>query len=179
MKKTKDKKAHVIKFAGVSETNGVFKLNVSGRANELQLFQVAVPGVTTYNFFTLPNVMTKPEVVTYLITTHMAKGLGLSENALVFLRALENKFFALANKVPGKRGRPKKVVTTTEKPVKAQTVKTAKAETKTVKVVVAQSEKPAKVSPLVKGDADKAAVKAANMEKLRALAGKYRHAKKA
>lgn len=73
MSRLKTKKAgapvqhHTITSAGLARLNGEYRLVVSGRNTPLQLFQVAVPGVSTFRFFTLPRPMLKIEAVEFLI----------------------------------------------------------------------------------------------------------------
>lgn len=159
----KVKKPHTIKVAGVSCLNGQYKLNVSGRINPLQLFQVAIPGKTTFSFVTLPRVMTKRDAVMHLIEHKMSD----DPEILSFLKGLLRKYDAKYNKVPGKRGRP---AGSKNKPKahKAVAVKEIKAMIEPVEATPVKS---------VVSDAEKQKIMEDNREKLRKVARQMKQAK--
>lgn len=134
----KTKKPRQIKVAGVSCINGTYKLNVSGRTEKLQLFQVATKGHTEFRFVHLPHVMSKLDAMKHLVQ-HITQ-VGMVE----FLRGKIAQAEAELNKVPGKRGRPKgsknKAKKTVEKPVK-QVIVEIKPKVKPVKATAPVVEK--------------------------------------
>lgn len=163
----KVKKSHVIKVAGVSCLNGQYKLNVSGRVNPLQLFQVAVPGESSFHFVKLPHVMSKRDVVAYLIDLEPVFAYG-DPSILGFLNDLLRKYDAKLNKVPGKRGRPKG---SKNKVKKIKTVVAKKPKAVVAKEIKAMIE-PVEPTPVkaVASDAEKQRIMEANREKLRNVA---------
>lgn len=168
----KVKKAHTIRVAGVSCLNGEYKLNVSGRNMPLQLFQVAIPGETTFKFVKLPQVLSKRDAVAYLLNANI-----LEKGEVAFLTNLLKAYDAKLNKVPGKRGRPKgsKNKVTAEKLAKklvkagAKVKKTKAVVAKEIKAMVEPVE-PTPVKAPVTSDAEKQRIMEANREKLRAVA---------